>query len=230
MEGVSIIICCYNSSARISKTLGFLAKQIVPISIPWEVLIVDNNCNDNTVEIASKEWCKYNLETKLKIVYQPQSGLSYARQKGVEISSFDYVIFCDDDNWLNENYIEIAYRILNSNKSISALGGKIKAVADVDFPDFWSKFSEHFAVGNQLPQTGFANQRKYLWGAGLTMRKYDYLCVSRQESLLQDRKGKELSSGGDSEICARLLLFGKDLYYSDKLLLLSVLAKLICQI
>lgn len=225
MEGLSVIVCCYNSALRLPKTIEHLGKQVVSPEIQWEVVLVDNNSSDNTVEVAKQEWDKYNLDIKLKIVKEVTPGLSFARYKGVKSSTFDYVVFCDDDNWLENNYIDISFEVLNTNKSVSAVGGKISPVSDCEFPFWWNEQAEHYAVGNQLNKSGLANQRKYLWGAGLILRKADYLFVSQQESLLQDRKGNELSSGGDSEICARLLLCGKDLFYCDKLHLKHFISK-----
>ena len=52
MNGVTVAICCYNSSARIAETLRHLSLQRLSENIPWEVLIIDNACTDDTVEVA----------------------------------------------------------------------------------------------------------------------------------------------------------------------------------
>ncbi len=56
MIGVSVIICCYNSSSRIIPTLQNLVKQRVPNHIPWEVIVVNNASTDNTGEVAKETW------------------------------------------------------------------------------------------------------------------------------------------------------------------------------
>ena len=75
MKGISIIICCYNSAERLPKTLEHLANQVVSKNILWNVILVNNNCTDNTVEIAKNEWDKYDLRIEMNIVDELQSGL-----------------------------------------------------------------------------------------------------------------------------------------------------------
>ena len=102
-DGISVIICCYNSSTLLPRTLEHLALQDVPENILWELIIVDNNSNDDTAEVARKEWEKYKIDIPFKVVYESNPGLSYARQKGVKEASFELLLFCDDDNWLEKN-------------------------------------------------------------------------------------------------------------------------------
>ena len=51
---LSTVICCYNSSSRIETTLEYLAKQKLK-DLSCEVILVDNNCSDATVEVAKKK-------------------------------------------------------------------------------------------------------------------------------------------------------------------------------
>ena len=54
--GVSVVVCCYNSADVIIPTMTALSRQDVPHGIGFEVLLVDNNCTDNTVQLALKIW------------------------------------------------------------------------------------------------------------------------------------------------------------------------------
>ncbi|MBK6904811.1 MAG: glycosyltransferase [Saprospirales bacterium] len=54
--GVSVVVCCYNSSARLPATLEHLAHQSLPAGLPVEVIVVDNNSKDRTAETALGEW------------------------------------------------------------------------------------------------------------------------------------------------------------------------------
>lgn len=218
-SGISVIICCYNSAERLSETIKHIALQKIQEEISWELIIVNNNSSDNTSEIALKEISSYKIfHNKSKIVDEPQSGLSHARQKGVNEARYNYIIFCDDDNWLEESYLQIAYEILENNHKIAAVGGQSKAISNISFPDWWEDYKGAYAVGKQAEISGNISARKYLWGSGLGFRKALYLRAFKDlPSLLTDRKGNELSSGGDSEICMRFLLIGYQLYYDERL-------------
>lgn len=216
---ISIIICCYNSASRLPETIKHIGLQKVQKSLEWEVIVVNNNSSDNTSEVAETEAKKYDqIKDKFRIVDEPKPGLSFARQKGVNESKFEVILFCDDDNWLDESYIQIAYDIMSKNEKIGALGGQGEAVGEVAFPDWWEDYMGGYAVGKQGEKTGDISERKYLWGSGLCLRKSLFIEIfNNLPSLLTDRKGDELTSGGDSEICMRILAIGYILYYDERL-------------
>ena len=95
-KGISVIVCCYNSALRLPETIRHISLQIVESDIDWEVIIVNNTSADETTRVANEEFTKYNSIT-YKIVDQPIAGLSAARALGIEVSEFEYLIFCDDE-------------------------------------------------------------------------------------------------------------------------------------
>ncbi len=218
-KGISIIICCYNSAQRLPQTIKHIAMQKISSSIKWEVIIINNNSSDNTVAIAKKEWGKYQLSIPFSIYDEPKPGLSNARKKGVTKAKYENIIFCDDDNWLEENYIRKAYELLNIYPNVGAIGGQGEAVSDTVLPEWFSKYKNGYAVGKQASQSGIVNKRGYLWGAGIVMRKdiLDTVVKLGVESVLTGRKGKKLTAGDDSEMCKWTLLMGYDLWYDESL-------------
>ena len=88
MKGVSIVVCCYNSAARLPQTLRYLSRQIFQREFPWEVIVVDNASTDGTASVAKLEWARYNTNGSLKVVTENIKGLSAARERGVRESTF----------------------------------------------------------------------------------------------------------------------------------------------
>lgn len=217
-SGISVVVCCFNSALRLPETIRHLANQ--KCNLPFEIIIVNNASTDDTSEIAKKEWGKYDCKNAdFKIVEQPIPGLSNARKKGVECSKYDVIIFCDDDNWLGKEYIQIAFEIMRANPDIGALGGKSTATADIEFPEWWDDYREGYAVGQQAKKSGCINERRFVWGAGMVTRKrlYQACFPDNFKSLLIGRNGEDLSSGDDYEYSLRLLLLGYNLFYDDRL-------------
>ncbi len=218
-NGISVVICCYNSAPRLQQTLAHLAAQEVDNELLWELIIVDNNCTDDTVQFAQTQWASLAINTPLKIVEEPRAGLSYARERGAATASYDLILFCDDDNWLNKNYIQLAYEHMCGHPRTGVLGGQGIAFVEGPKPAWFDSYENVFAVGRQLKKSGLANKRKYLFGAGMVIRKsfFERIEELKHELFLTCRKGNELSSGGDSETCLLALQLGYDLYYEERL-------------
>jgi hypothetical protein len=136
-------------------------------------------------------------------------------------AKFDLVLFCDDDNWLASDYILRAEHLMRQNPAIGVLGGSSTPVFEfgAEPPDwFWAKQS-CYAVGPQANQSSDVSLRGYIWGAGMVIRVgwLHYLYCNGFESLLSDRKGDILTSGGDNEICRAYLIADYILWYDEDL-------------
>lgn len=217
-KGVSVILCCYNSESKLPKTLDCIAWQKY-IGINIELVLIDNNSKDNTAKSAKEYWDKFGADNiSIKIITENRPGLSYARDTGIKNANYDLVLFCDDDNWLDSNYCQNAYDIMSSDCSIGVLGGLNTAIGEVELPFWFSSVEQSYACGPQHDFDGEAS-RQYITGAGMVLRKsiFDLFSQVKFESQLTDRKGDELSSGGDSEICFIAVLLGFKLIYSSKL-------------
>lgn len=221
-KGVSVIICCYNSSHRLPKTLEYLAKQTTSADLLWEVIVVNNNSTDNTSEVTIAEWNKYQTKTSLILVNEPTPGLSSAREKGISISNYDYIVFCDDDNWLSPNYIESANKVLDENDKIAAVGGINNGSYEIEPPKWMRSFEPAYAIGKQ-GESDFEilEGARYLVGAGMAFKKKAYQEVKKKKFhfFLTDRIGNKIVSGGDVELCFLFKLIGYKIAYTSELVL-----------
>ena len=218
---VSVVICCYNSAIRLPKTLLHLALQEVADGLNWEVILVDNNSLDNTASIAADLWSEYGYPTSFKVVVEKRAGLSFAREKGIREARYEIVLFCDDDNWLASDYLLVGSSIIRSDKQIGALGGISSLVIEPGcvVPAWFKDNAGAYAVGKQATTSGDVSYRRYLWGAGMLVRKsvlLDFFDVG-VESVLTGRLGKVLLAGDDSEVCAWILARGYKLWYTEDL-------------
>ena len=109
---------------------------------------------------------------------------------------------------------------MDSDASIGVLGGRGIAVSDIELPYWFTTYQTGYAVGVQNKNSGIVDDRGYLWGAGMIMRREDIsaLFSAGFKSVLTGRVGSQLSSGDDSEICKWFLLIGKSLYYTEELI------------
>jgi len=205
MKKISVVVCCYNSVTRISKTLEHLLGQKDLMNTEWEILVVDNNSTDNTGDLSSE--ILKTAPCSWKIIYEKQPGLTSARRAGHNAAIGEYIVYCDDDNWLGENYLKESIIFLDSHKDYGAVGGVGEVVADTELPSWFSLVASSYACDiifkdNLDCQT--------LTGAGLVIRR-SCLCEIDNINIklvLSDRTGAKLTSGGDSELTFILHLMG----------------------
>lgn len=215
--GISIVICTYNGATRLATTIQHIAAQKVKEDVPWELILVDNASTDNSTQVARDEWNRHNCNAPFTIVQQPIPGLSFAREKGFSTARYNYIIMCDDDNWLQEDYVDVAYEVMQANPLCAVLGGWGEFVYQTPPPAWLANYSL-YAGGPQAPRSGIVSNNR-LYGAGCVLRKSAYYAIYKAgfRSLLADRMAAQLTSGGDHELCYGLSMAGYEIRYDERL-------------
>lgn len=216
MNGISIIICTYNGKAKLKETITAILQ--LQSSCPWELLVVDNISTDGTAEFCSS--LLSNSDIDWKILREAKPGLIHARLCGLRASKYEVLLYCDDDNTLDENYLEIGYEILKNNPKIGALGGCGFPVFEGKKPEWFDTYSHSFAVGPQAGKEGLiASFPAEVYGAGTFFRKAVLLHFLDKgfQSGLSGRTGTNLVSGEDVEWCYLIQLVGYEIWYSPRL-------------
>lgn len=116
---VSIIVPCYNYGHFLRETLGSLLEQTFPF---WECHIVDDGSFDDT-RLVAQEFVR--LDSRFKYTYQPNFGLSAARNKGLMLSSGRYIQFLDADDKLQNEKIEKQVAYLESHQEVDIVYGGV---------------------------------------------------------------------------------------------------------
>ena len=219
IKGISIILCTFNGATRLKPTIEHLAEQ--ELCCDAELILVDNASTDGSASLVKEIWDQKGNPYPLVLVNESNPGLIYARTKGLCVARYEVIVFCDDDNWLQHDYLKLTCELFDKIPEAGLVGGLGIGVTDGDFPSGWqdSTFSCNYAVGKQMEQSGFADSRGYLWGAGLAGKKkfLKHIFNDAYPFLMVGRKGNTVLSGDDSEMCLRALLAGSHLYYDERL-------------
>lgn len=120
---LSVIICTYNRDKYIFNVLESLAENNLQ-NDRYEIIVVNNNCSDNTeaeVDRFVRTWPKVQIQR----VSEPRQGLSYARNKGIEVAKGDVLIYVDDDAVVNEYFLANYAELFSRRTDIQAAGGPI---------------------------------------------------------------------------------------------------------
>lgn len=129
----SVIIPSYNPTLKLSATLDKLVPQSVLID--ELIIIIDNDIYNDFAKSLQE---KYSTLLKIKVFPQPNSGRAISRNRGVELSSGDIIIFLDDDMLAENDLIEkhIQYHKKNPGIIVSGNGYRNPAGATYDFGKF----------------------------------------------------------------------------------------------
>lgn len=197
---IDLVICTYNNAMYLDRVLTAIAAQRVSHEVQWRVLVVDNNCTDDTQAVVERHIQSGKIP--LQIVLEPKQGLTHARLCGVNNTSGDWIAFVDDDCLLDETWVEQAADFARSHPACGGFGGKVILHWETPPPTFVLKFGYSFAEQNHGDAP---NPVSCLVGAGLIMRR---LALEEtgwiDKQFMTDRVGKKLVSGGDVELALRL--------------------------
>lgn len=140
---ISAIIPAYNEDLYIEKCVDSLIKQDLDKSM-YEIIVVDNGSSDNTYQLAQK--------MGVKVLKEPQRGVTHARNTGAAHASGEILVFPDADCLYPQDWLTRIVHIFKESPTLDALGGTF---VFYDATPFWEKISAaskrfvyHIAGGN----------------------------------------------------------------------------------
>ncbi len=213
----SIIICSYNPDILIyDKLIKSLDQLSIPRDTYVEFIIVDNNSGKPLSEMqATKTFLQSRKNAKCVIEKKP--GLTEARRRGFLEAKYNWIIFFDDDNEPECDFLEILSRGLSTYPHLYCTGpGTINVKYQaVNYDPWFDKVKFRFQQRNYTKFRYSSNTKNfeefYPVGTGMVIRR-DILStyikkIDQRIYTLSDRKGRSLASGGDLQIvftCASL--------------------------
>lgn len=205
MNTLSVIICTHNPrSDYFGRTLAGLRAQTLPIN-EWELLIVDNASAPEKAPHPDLGW-----HPRARIVQEPKLGLTQARLCGIRASVGDLLVLVDDDNVLDPDYLATARRVADEMPFLGSWSGQCRPEFEEAPPEWTRRYWGNLVIRqfdrdcwSNLPRLGDTMP----CGAGLCVRRevaqrYVSLHDAGQRSMLLDRVGSSLVSGGDNDLAA----------------------------
>ncbi len=183
-----------------------MCSLVIPASISWELLVVNNNCTDETDETISR----YAQRLPLRRLFEPKPGLSNARNCAMSATTGDLLIWTDDDVLVDPNWVVEYVKAANTSPGFSYFGGTIE-------PWFESKPPHWIASNLNLLQGPFAvrelggevrplSENEDPFGANMGMRT-----LAARELGFDSRLGRRpdsLSSAEETDLFSRMKRLG----------------------
>lgn len=112
MDLISVIVTVYNVEKYIIYCLDSILNQTYS---NIEVIVVIDGSKDNCAELI---YSHYSDNKKVKIINRKENkGLLFSRCEGLKYAHGDIVMFCDSDDWVDNNMIEIMYNSMVHNNA-----------------------------------------------------------------------------------------------------------------
>ncbi len=201
---LSVIICTHNPKpVYLDRVLQSLREQTLSQS-EWELLLIDNA---STTRLSNEllTWHAYS-----RVIREEKLGLTHARLRGMRESKGELIIFVDDDNVLQADYLEVAQQISDSHPHIGAWSGQCHPEFETP-PEPWVHKYLGMLVIREFDKDCWSNLghlgETMPCGAGLCVRRavadaYLALHDSGKRPMLLDRQGTSLMSAGDNDLSA----------------------------
>jgi len=210
---ITIIMCTYNRCQTTAKALGSVAASTLPDSVKWEVVVVDNNSTDQTREVVEDFCCRH--PGRVRYVFEPQQGLSHARNAGIREAQGDILAFTDDDVTVEPTWLQNLTAGLSDGEWAGAGGRTL--LAQPFSPPPWLGLEEPYNLGGALAALFDLGDRpcrlsRAPYGANMAFQKKMFKKYGTFRTDL-DRCGTGMLSNGDTEFGRRLLNAGERLRY-----------------
>lgn len=112
---ISVIIPAYNSEKTIKKCVFSLLNQSYPY---FKIIVVNDGSTDNTLDVLKKI-----NDSRVKVISQPNKGVSIARNNGLSYVVTKYVAFVDADDYVGKDYLQKLIEGYNFDNIGLSIGG-----------------------------------------------------------------------------------------------------------
>lgn len=224
-HSVAVILCTYNPRPDLLNwALDSIAGQKPPPG-GFETVLIDNNSSPP----VAIDTVKSALKTKtVRVLREVRQGLIHARIRGIRATTAPLVVFVDDDNHLEPDYLVTAVDIANTHPELGCFGGKALAVFEAEIAAWKQPLLPFLGIRDYGPDP--ITSRRDVWGhwepigAGMVCRRdvaerFVAIAESEERARWLGRSGAGLMSGEDSLIAHAAYRAGYACSYQPRLAL-----------
>jgi glycosyltransferase involved in cell wall biosynthesis len=202
---ISVILCSHNPRRDyFERCIDGLRSQTSSTG-QWELLLVDNRSEQPLAGQVDLAW-----HPSAVILREENPGLTAARLRGIRESKGNLLVFVDDDNVLDPDYLEAAQRAAEEKPFLGSWSGQCRPEFETTPPEWTRRYWGNLVI-REFDRDVWSNLPRLPasmpCGAGLCVRRdvalhYLDLHESGKRPFQFDRNGKSLLSGGDNDLAA----------------------------
>jgi glycosyltransferase involved in cell wall biosynthesis len=199
---ISVAICTWNRAAWLDRTLTELRSLRIPTGVEWELLVVNNNCSDNTDEVLRRH---ANL-LPLHSIFESRQGLSNARNAAVRATRGELLLWTDDDVLVDAGWLGAYAAAAARWPEAAYFGGRIEPLYE-ETPPQWvlenlPMLEGALVIRDLGPRERLLDVRESPFGANMAIRRRVLEAGCFDPSL--GRSGQDCILGEEVALVSRL--------------------------
>ena len=116
MEKISVIVPIYMSESYLEKCLDSILNQTYQ---NLEIILINDGSTDGSSVICQRY---KNQDSRVKVFHKSNGGVASSRNRALEVVTGDYIVFVDNDDWLELDHIQNLYDLLKKTDADIAIG------------------------------------------------------------------------------------------------------------
>lgn len=117
MSKVTVVIPVYNSEKYIGRCLDSIINQSFK---DIDIFVINDGSRDKSREVVEEYLDKYN---NIELINQENMGVAKTRNKAIKIVNTKYIMFMDNDDYIDEDYIETYINKIEETNADIVMGG-----------------------------------------------------------------------------------------------------------
>jgi len=167
---VTVAICTWNRAKLLDQTLAAMCNLTVPVGVKWELLVVNNRCTDDTDSVIAR----HQMRLPLRRLFEPEPGLSNARNCAVAAAQGDLMLWTDDDVLIERDWLEAYVAAASKWPDAGYFGGRIEPWYESS-PPKWIQPNISLLQGLLVIRDLGSSERPFCveeqpWGANMAFR------------------------------------------------------------
>ncbi len=179
----------------------------------YEILLVDNNCTDNT-RVICEAFAAAHTDVQFRYTMEPEQGLSAAKNRGIKEAQGDIIVYIDDDALVDSWYLRTYAEWFTAHPETMACGGPIEPLYETAEPEWMTPYTKALLTAwmdygdkpREYPKGRFPG------GGNAAYRKSVFDKVGYFNTAL-GRKGNSLMGAEEKDIFDKMHSFGMQIMY-----------------
>src|SRR5262245_24832825 len=121
MTQITVAVCTWNRAKLLEQSLASMRRLRVPSGHDWELLVVDNNCTDDTDAVLRS----YAGCLPLRRLFEPTPGKSHAANLALAHARGELILWTDDDVMVDPDWLSAYAGAAARWPDVAYFGGRI---------------------------------------------------------------------------------------------------------